>query len=857
MLRRLALPVLRGALLAALAFSGSFAVAQAPVTAPVDFFGHELGADRELARWDRIVEYFELLDSESDRLQVIDLGPSTEGNPFLLVIISSPENLENLDRLAEISRALADPRGMSEREIAGLVAEGKAVVVQSLGLHATEVAGAQSGPAIAYDMVSRNDPETLRILDETVMLLLPCINPDGEIMVVDWYRETLGTEYEGTGLPFLYHLYAGHDNNRDGDYLNLVESEYIAQVMYRDWKPQAYVDHHQMGPYGARMYVPPYSEPIRPGADPLQWRELAWYGAHIAYKLEEHGVAGVLNAGQYPGWGHFGWHWITPFHNITGMLTESASASLATPLYVQPDQLRGGARGWPEHQAQSNIPNPWNGGWWRVSDIVNQQVIAARAIQDVAARNRETVLRNMANKALRQTERGHSAATRSYVIPLRQHDVPTARRLVNTLLKSDVEIWEAQEAFDVDGMVYQAGTFVVPAAQPKTGLVRNLLGRTLYPDNSWTRARDGSPLRPYDTATHTMAEVMGVRVDELGVEVEGDFQRLSGQLGVRRYAWGDRVRLDGRHNASYHAVNLLLDEGVQVKRVDSTAASLVAGDFIVLGAAPQLLEQVATATGAEFATIDDEPVIEHRDVERKRLAMYQRYQGGNMDEGWTRLLLEQFDFPYTSVRDTEIQAGSLRDKYDVIVLPHDRTQTLMGGNDSRFGPPRPVPEQYQSGLGEDGVEALIEFVEAGGTLVAMGRSSDFAIEKFSLRVRDVTADLPSTEFFCPGSTLRVKFDTSNPLAVGMPTTGYGLFWDSPAFELLPASDSERYHRVVTYVDRDILQSGWLIGEKHLANKAAVVMADVGEGQVVLMGIRAQHRAQTHGTFKLLFNTIIR
>jgi hypothetical protein len=856
MLRRPLSIALRCTMIAAVLLPGSFALAQT-VTAPVDFFGHELGADRQLARWDEIVDYLEVLDSESDRLQVINLGSSTEDNPFLLVLISSPENLANIDRIAEVSRTLADPRGLAAGAIEALVAEGRAVVAQSLGLHSTEVAGAQSGPAIAYDMVSRSDPETLRILDETVMLLLPNINPDGTNMVVDWYRETVGTEYEGSGLPYLYHLYAGHDNNRDGDYLNLVESEHIAKVMYRDFKPQAYVDHHQMGSYGARMYVPPYSEPIRPGADPLQWRELAWYGAHIAYKLEEHGMAGILNAGQYPGWGHFGWHWITPFHNITGMLTESASATLATPLFIHPDQLRGGARGLPAYEAQSNMPNPWEGGWWRVSDIVKQQVIAARAIQDVAARNRETVLRNMANKALRQTERGRNAATVSYVIPRRQHDGPTAAHLVNTLLKSDVEIWVAEGDFDVDGMVYQAGTFVVPAAQPKTGLVKNLLGRTLYPDNTWTRSREGAPLRPYDTSTHTMAEAMGVRVDELGTAVEGQFARLEEAVASGSTADADRLRLDGRHNASYHALNLLLDQGVTVNRVAADTAGSHAGDFIVSGASDDLVAHVAELTGAQFAAAGAEAGEAQAEVERGRLGVYQRYQGGNMDEGWTRLMLEQFDFPYTSVRDTEIKAGGLRAKYDVILLPHDRTSTLMGGNDSRFGPARPVREDYQSGLGDEGVEALQAFVEAGGTLVAIGRSSEFAIEKFSLRVRDVTAGLPSTEFFCPGSTLRVNFDTTHPLAAGMPANGYGLFWDSPAFELLPAGDSERYHRVVTYVDRDILQSGWLIGEEHLSNKAAVVAADVGDGQVVLVGIRAQHRAQTAGTFKLIFNSVIR
>ncbi len=488
---------------------------------------------------------------------------------------------------------------------------------------------------------------------------------------------------------------------------------------------------------------------------------------------------------------------------------------------------------------------------------MKQQVIAARAIQDMAARNRVTVLQNMANKAQRQTARGAAADTRAYVIPAGQHDDPTARHLVNTLLKSDIEIWEAGDDFEVRGQRYAAGSFVVPAAQPKIGLVQNLLARTLYPDNTWTRARDGSPLRPYDTATHTMAEMMGVRVDELRSEPEGDFQRLTGAVDRGLAAGGERLRLDGRHNASYQAVNLLLDAGVTVQRVDSAAMSLRPGDFIVSGADADTVRSIAEASGAEFNEIGVEPRVQHREVSRARVGMYKRYQGGNMDEGWSRLVLETFDFPYASVRDTEIQAGNLRASYDLILLPHDRTRSLMGGNDERFGPAPAVPEQYRSGLGEEGVAALKEFVEAGGTLVTIGGASEFAIEHFNLRVRDVTEGVPSTEFFCPGSTLRVHFDNTNPLAYGMPERGYALFWDSPAFEILPASDGERYQRIATYADRDILQSGWLVGEEYLSKKTAVVAAAVGEGQVVLIGVRAQHRAQTHGTFKLLFNTILR
>ncbi|MCK4557681.1 MAG: peptidase M14 family protein, partial [Candidatus Aminicenantes bacterium] len=484
------------------------AEAQKKITSPEEYFGFQLGSDRKIARWDKIVDYYKLLEKESGKLKVINMGPSTMGNPFLVVIISSPENLANLDRLQEVNAKLSDPRGIPETEIKKLVKEGKAVMCQSMSLHATEIGGTQMAPELTYDLVTRGDEETLRILNNVVFFLIPSFNPDGQIMVTDWYRKNVGTEYEGAGLPWLYHLYAGHDNNRDGDFINLAESVYAAKIMYRDWVPQAYIDHHQMGSSGARFYVPPYCEPIRPYADPLIWREHSWYGAHIAYKLEEAGKSGILNAAQYPGWGHFGWHWITPFHNIAGMLTESASARLASPLYIHPEQLRGGSRQFPAYEAQSTFPNPWPGGWWRLRDIVEQKKISSWALLDLAARNKETVLWNAYLKAKRQTERGAQGKPKAYVIPTAQHDPLTAVKMINTLLLSGIEINQAQNDFTVDGVLYPRGSFVISLAQPKMGLVRNLLGRTFYADNEWTRRADGSPLRPYDLATHTMNEFM-------------------------------------------------------------------------------------------------------------------------------------------------------------------------------------------------------------------------------------------------------------------------------------------------------------------------------------------------------------
>jgi hypothetical protein len=838
-----------------------FAAGQKKVTSPQEFFGFQLGSDRKIARWDKIVDYLKLLEGESNKIKVVNMGPSTMGNPFLLVIISSEGNLSNLDRLQAVNAKLSDPRGIAEAEINDLIKEGKAVICQSMSLHATEIGGTQMAPELAYDLLSRQDEETQRILDEVVFFLIPSFNPDGQIMVTDWYNKNLGTEYEGAGLPWLYHKYAGHDNNRDGDFLNLVESTYAAKIMYRDWVPQAYVDHHHMGSYGARLYIPPYCDPIRPYADPLIWREMSWYGAHMAYKLEENGKSGILNAAQFPGWGHFGWHWITPFHNIAGMLTESASANLATPIYIHPEQLEGGARLFPEYTAQTTFPHPWPGGWWRLRDIVEQQKISAWALLDLAARNRETVLWNAYLKAKRQTERGAQGKPKAYVVPINQYDPLTVIKMIDTLLLSGVEIRQAKTDFISGNSFYPKGSFLIMLAQPKMGLIRNLLGETVYPDNDWTRdGKDGDPLRPYDLATHTMNEFMGVRVDPIDEVAEGDFQVLSGRVPVigKVEAGGVAHMFDGRLNASFKAVNLLLAKNIEVKRLDQEVSGLRPGDFIVSSAPLETLKEIAADTGVDFKALKSEINEGVHAVKKPRIGMYQRYYGGNMDEGWTRLLFEKFAFPYASLKDAEIKKGKLRVRYDVIILPDDSTEMIMGEIPERFRRYlSSVPPEYRSGLGQEGVDALKDFVEDGGTLVTLGQASGFAIDKFSLSIRNVIGDLSSKEFFCPGSTLKVDFDNTHPLAHGMPQEGFILFSTNQAFDILPGQNNEMYETVVRYQQRDLLRSGWLIGEKHLSGKPAMVRARLGKGEVILFGFRPQNRCQTDGTFKLFFNALLR
>lgn len=834
--------------------------AQQKISSPEEYFGFQMGTDYKLARWDKMVDYFYLLEEQSDKIKVWNLGESSEGHPFLLTLITSAENMEKLDALQQINKELSDPRGISEERLKQHVKNGKAVIFQSMSLHASEVGGTQMSVELAYDLITGTDENTTRILDEVLYFMVPCFNPDGQIMITDWYNETVGTEYEGLSMPYLYHQYCGHDNNRDGDYLNLPESKLMAKAMYVDWQPQAYIDHHHMGSYGARYYVPPYCDPIRPYADPLVWREISWYGAHIAYKLEEEGFQGVLNAAQFAGWGHFGWHWITPFHNIAGMLTESATVNYATPVYIHPEQLKANTRAFPDYEAQSTFPNPWPGGWWRLRNIVEQQKSSAISLLDLAAKNKENVLKNAWQKAKNQTERGATGKIKTIVISKKQHDYLTSVKMINILLQSGVEIKKAVNEFVAEGKIYPKDSYVISMAQPKMGLLMNLLTETHYADNAWTRRESGTPIRPYDLATHTMYEFMGVSVDVLESKVEGEFEDLNNKelIEGKTEAGNAGYYLDTRQNAAFRAVNLLLSEGIKVKRADQKSEKLNPGDFIIEKSTTTKLQQIASKTGVDFLPLENPENINMHEVKPAKTGLFQRYYGGNMDEGWTKLCFENFEFNFENVFSERIKAGNLNKDYDVIVLPSDSKEAITGEftgrNKSRA---EEYPEKYRSGVRKEGTEALLEFVKQGGTLVALGDSYEFVKDAFDLKIVNVAEGYSSNEFFCPGSTVKVNVDNSHPLAYGMPEESLVLFRNSPVFEVEPGRKNEDYQTVVRYADNNLLKSGWLIGENIMAKKSAMLTAKYGNGEVVVIGFRTQHRNQTDGTFKLLFNAIIK
>lgn len=846
-------------------------LAQGAVTSPEQFFGFRMGADRKIVRWDKLVEYYRLIEKQGGgKVKVVDMGPTEMGNPFLLVVVTSAANQKNLETLRQNTLALSDPRGLTEAEARKIAAESKPVVCMTMSMHATEIGGAQMSPELVYDLVTRQDAEARRILDNVVFLLVPSFNPDGQIMVTDYYNKYLGTEFEAGDLPWLYHKYVGHDNNRDAMTMNMKESQYVGRILFTEWKPQAYFDFHHMGSYGARIFFPPYAEPIRPLADPLVWTEAAWYGGQMANKASEAGLTGVMNNGQYSGWGHFGFHWITPFHNIAGMLTESASARLATPLYIDPSQLTGRSRNQQNpREPQMNFPDPWPGGWWTLRGIVDRQKVGAWALLDCLARNAETIVWDTYLKATRQTERGAKGKPAAYAISAAQHDPLTLDKLVNALLGQGIEVMRSAKGFTAPvGAVYPAGSFYVPLAQPKMGLVRYLLGETHYPDNEWTRQQDGTPIRPYDMGQDVLAEFMGITVDPIDEAVKADFVKVGAPIvragSVEKGAAG--YVIDGRLNDAFKAMNRLFDRDVTVRRADATAGDVRAGDFLLPVSAPaSALAEVAKTTGVDIRALKAEPKAAH-ELKRLRIGMYQRYRGGNMDEGWTRWIFEQSGFQYTSVLDAEIKKGNLRASYDVFVFADDSTSTITGepappraGGFSRLrfdAVPDTTPPEYRSGIGADGVAAIKEFVRAGGTLVTLGGATDFAISKLGLPVRNVVEGLSTKEFFCPGSTLRVSIDNTNPLAYGMPSEGLVLFHYSPAFDVLGTDFNDRNDIVVRYAERDVERSGWLNGEQYIAGKTAMASLGYGQGRVVLIGFRTQNRAQTLGTYKFLFNALV-
>ncbi|HTW66816.1 MAG TPA: M14 metallopeptidase family protein [Bryobacteraceae bacterium] len=788
------------------------AAAQVPahIPTPESHFGHRMGVDRELLDWDKVVSYFQALAQSSNEIRVQELGKTAEGRPFIAATISAPQTLRDLDHYREIQAKLADPRRTTPEESAKLIAEGKTVVLITCSIHATEVASTHSVIQFVYNLLTQDTPKFRAILDNVIILLVPSQNPDGLDIVTRWYRKTLDTPFEGSAPPELYQKYVGHDNNRDWYVFSQPETR-LTVSLQNTWHPQIVYDVHQQGAYASRMFVPPWLDPIDPNVDAILAQEGNYLGMSIAADLTGAGKRGVVTNALYDFWAPARQY--MAYHGGIRILSEAASAALASPLTVTPDQIQSSGLGYNPRERSWNYLQPWRGGTWRIGDIVDYQLIAFESLLYQAAIRRSDLLRNF-------YEVGRHAVARTspyaFVIPREQMDPSAARKMLELLSFGDVEVERANDAFEAGGTRYAEGSYVVRMQQPYSSYAKTLLERQHYPDlRSYP---GGPPQRPYDVTAQTLPLLMGVATDTIAAPF-----RVTSRL-VKSFQFDlSSPRVEGDLPASdvdsWREANKAWSSGASIWR------DIATGDFFA--------RQPKAGQAVELT--------------RPRIALYKSYVPA-IDEGWTRWLLENFGFAYRNILNPEIEAGNLRQRFDVIVFPDQPATQIANGFAAGT-----MPQEYTGGLGKQAAANLREFAEQGGTLIFLNHAANYAVEHLHLDIKNVLEGVSSRDFYSPGSLLNATLDPRSRLAYGLPE--HIAIWseDSPAWEIPPGSKGRV---IVRYPSDHVLASGWLLGERYIENRAALVELPLGQGRAVLFGMRPQYRAQSYQAFKLFFNSLV-
>lgn len=782
---------------------------------PRSILGFTPGDARTIADYRQITDYFRRLDAASDRVRLETLGKTTLGRDLIVAYISAGENIRNLQKYKEIQRRLADPRLIHDaRERERLIAEGRTVVVVSCSIHSTEIVASQMSMQLAYELASARDAATLDALRNTILILIPSANPDGVDIVANWYRRTLGTPYEGTDPPELYHHYAGHDNNRDWYMLNLAETRHISRLFWREWFPQIVYDVHQQGATGARFFIPPFHDPANPMISPSLLRETGALGYRIAADLQASGQKGVITNAIYDMWWHGGFRTAPYYHNSIGILSEAASARLMTPITVTPEQLkRAASRGMTSAlDAAINFPEPWTGGEWRPADIMRMEMTAARTVLREAAANRERLLRNFhelgrraSNAPPERSETNERDEPLAYLIPAGQARDEAVAKLVTLLVEQGVEVHRLDSELHITTLSAPAGAppvetpsggYIVFLQQPFRQNIRALFETQNYPTRT---TASGEAERPYDVTGWTLGMQMGVDVEAVKTL---------------------------REPASERRLTLVRGEAE------------VRGDLSL----PIRVANIAAASPLRSPTAN--PVRAPA-----RVALYRSWIP-NMDEGWTRYVFDSHNIAYTTLRDADVRRDDLRLRFDVIILPSQRMRSIIEGNAAKD-----YPAEFAGGITVAGVANLRRFVEAGGTLICFDQSAELAIKEFKLPLRNVLVDVKPSAFYCPGSVLRLDVDTTHRLARGLRRETDAYFINSSAFEITNETKTNPARVVARYARGDVLRSGYLLGENLIAGRPALVEVGMGRGRIHLFGFRPQHRAQTWGTYPFIFNAL--
>jgi len=911
---------------AVLALAALPAAAQQRITTPKEHFGFDIGDDYCLANYKQMTAYWQKLAAESRRMRLVEIGRTAEGRPMQMAILTSPQNHEKLEQYKDTAARLARAEGLAEEQARALARTGKAVVWIDGGLHATEVLGAQQLIEMVYQMASREDTETRRILDD-VVLLAAIANPDGMDLVSDWYmRESEPARRSMAGLPRLYQKYIGHDNNRDFYMSTQPETEAINRVFYLEWFPQIIYNHHQTGPAGTVLFAPPFRDPFNYYFDPLVPVGIDLVSAAMHNRFIAEGKAGATmrTGAAYSTWWNGGLRTTAYFHNMIGILTETIGnpTPMEIPLVLQNQLPRG------------DLPAPIAPQRWHLRQSIEYSVTANRAILDLASRYREHFLFNiyrMGNNSIERGGRdtwtvhpevieaarqasgrgrggeetqaqgggGRGAQTlpakqfdllrdpakrdpRGFVLTADQPDFLTATKFVNTLIKTGISVLRATAPFEAAGKRYPAGSYVVKCAQAFRPHILDMFEPQDHPND--VPYPGGPPRPPYDSAGYTLAFQMGVRFDRVLDGFEGPFAKIEGLAAPPpgRIGGGERPAgylLSHRVNDAFVAVNRLLAAGVEVFRLLEPFRSGV-GEYpagtIYIPAAPAvrpILDKLAASHGLNFDGTGARPGGEAHRLRTVRIGLWDRY-GGSMTSGWTRWLLERFEFPFEVVYAPALDGGNLAARFDVLIFPDGAIPSAGGmggrgggGGFSQAADPARVPQEYRDRLGNFSVGKTVpqlrRFLEEGGTILTIGSSTSLATHlglPLANHLVERQADgterpLPRERFYVPGSLLRARIDTASPLAWGMEDPADFFFDSSPVFRLRPDAAQRGVRAVAWYEGRKVLRSGWAMGEGYLDQGVAVAEASVGRGRLFLFGPEIAFRAQPHGTFKLLFNGI--
>lgn len=849
---------------------------QTNIPVPEDHFKFKPGADRMLFDYEELIEYFNQLDKASPKFKLVRIGKSPMGKPIYIGFISSAENIDNLDQLKIINRELALNPEIPDAEKSKMINEGKVFILGTLSMHSGEVGPSQASPLIAHQLVTSNNPRTLKWLDNVVYMMVPCHNPDGMDMVVNNYRKYKGTKYEGASLPRVYHKYVGHDNNRDFVILSQEDTKAIARIYNTDWLPQVLVEKHQMGSTGVRYFVPPPHDPIAQNIDAGIFNWIGIFGHNMIKDMTRDGFSGVSQHYLFDDY----WPGSTEtciWKNVIGFLTECASIYDATPVYVEPNELNAWGKGLAEHKKGINMPEPWEGGWWRLGDIVDYEISSTMSILKTASLHREDILKFRNDICRDEVERGRTEPPFYYVLPEKQHDPGELVNLVVLLKEHGVEVYRLQEDHSLEGHVFKSGDIVVPLAQPYRPFIKEVLEVQEYPVRHYMP--DGEIIKPYDITTWSLPLHRNVRSFEIETrckdfeakieKIEGDFNMLDST--PEKY-WAALFSV--KMNYSYKAAFTAIKKGLKVDRLTTNLkikdVLYPKGSFVIYnkGTAGDVLSEIVEQIGVQPGYLVEKKNIEVNHFKVPGIALIETYTH-DMDAGWTRFVFDSYNIPFTVIHPQEIKDKNLEDQFDVIVFPDASKSLLMKGKYSRGGKEyvSRYPPEFAKGMGKEGLKKVLEFVDKGGVVVSWGQSTALFEgimeigekenkEEFQLPFRDVSSDLRKSGLYIAGALIRVQLKDDHPLTFGMPDE-IGVFYRGrPAFTTsLPRFDTDR-RIIASFPEKDLLMSGYSEKEKLLGRKAAMVWLKKGKGQLVIFGFNPQFRASTQSAYKLLFNSIL-